>query len=494
MQAAMTLPLPTLEQIRRAVSPRYAPRPIGTRAILIHGFVIALWFGLLACAVGAHGLLAWSVGLAYVGYDTLLLGFVFVQTLKLLRTTPAPAALSLPLPRLAVIIAAHNEAAALPATLAALCAQDSPPDEVLLADDGSDDATALLMARAFGLPEPKVGETSPASPVCPALCWLRLPRGGKARALNAALARVHAEIVLTVDADTVVEPGAILAVRRAFAAEPGLVAASGVLFPVCARHRSGRLLQRFQHYEYIKNFLSRYAWSRQGALLLISGAFAAYRRVALLAVGGFETDCLVEDYELTHRLLDYSAAHALGWRTDVIGAACARTDAPGSLAAFLRQRRRWFGGFLQTHSWYRHMVGDPRYGRLGTRMLPIKACDTMEPLYGLAGILLLVVFAALGRFGTVVLVLAVIGAKMLLDLVFYAWSLALCRRWLGERARVEHGSPVLVALAEPFTFQVLRQAGAVLGWLTFLSGERDWARTARTAARAASPAEVITMQ
>ncbi len=43
-------------------------------------------------------------------------------------------------------------------------------------------------------------------------------------------------------------------------------------------------------------------------LLLISGAFGCYRRGALLAVGGFDPDCLVEDYELTHRLRDHAAA------------------------------------------------------------------------------------------------------------------------------------------------------------------------------------------
>src|SRR6202012_4824023 len=202
------------------------------------------------------------------------------------------------------------------------------------------------------------------------------PHGGKARALNVAMAEVETELVLTVDSDTILEPDAVAAMRLAFARDPALVAATGVLFPICGRDLSGRLFQWFQTYEYMRNFLSRYAWSRQGGLLLISGAVAAYRRQAVLDVGGFDPDCLVEDYELTHRLRDYAVARGLEWDTDVIGGARARTDAPATLGAFLRQRRRWFGGFLQTQLWYRHMVGNARYGRLGTRMLPVKAFDT----------------------------------------------------------------------------------------------------------------------
>ncbi|MFX7764013.1 glycosyltransferase family 2 protein, partial [Acinetobacter baumannii] len=88
------------------------------------------------------------------------------------------------------------------------------------------------------------------------------------------------------------------------------------------------------------------AWMQERGLLLISGAFAAFRREAVVRVGGFDPDCLVEDYELIHRLYRHSADHDLGWTIRVIGGATARTDAPASPMAFLRQRRRWFGGFL----------------------------------------------------------------------------------------------------------------------------------------------------
>lgn len=91
----------------------------------------------------------------------------------------------------------------------------------------------------------------------------------------------------------------------------------------------------------MRNFLGRHAWSRCESLLLISGAFAAFRREAVVAVGGFDPDCWVEDYELIHRLHRYAAENGLPWRIRILGGAVASTDAPAALGPFLRQRRRW---------------------------------------------------------------------------------------------------------------------------------------------------------
>ncbi len=466
-----------LDRIRQAVSPRYVPPPTPPRALAIHAGAALLWVALFVRAFGAASIFTWSVGLAYISYDTALLIFVFVQTLPLLRG--AEMSRSLPLPTIGVIVAARNEASVLPATLAALFAQTRPPDAVVIADDGSDDGTAALLTREYGLPVPNLGQMSAASGRYSALRWLRLPHGGKARALNAAMTSMTTELVLTVDSDTILEQDAIAAMGRAFASDPALTAATGVLLPVCGPTVGGRFFQWFQSYEYMRNFLSRYAWARQDGLLLISGAFAAYRRQAILDVGGFDPDCLVEDYELTHRLRDYAEAHGLIWGTGVIGGARARTDAPATIAAFLRQRRRWFGGFLQTQLWYRHMVGNPRYGRLGTRMLPVKAFDTMQPLYGLTGTVLLLASLAAGQSTVLAPVAGAIVAKIVLDLLFYLWSILLYRSWIGELAKTNVALAILAALIEPFTFQILRHGGAALGWVSFLTGQRQWGSRAR---------------
>ncbi len=447
-------------------------------SILIHVAVFALWVTLFLLAFGRGGALAWSVGLAYLGYDAALQVFTGWQIRRI--GAPAAAAALATDTTVTVIIAARNEATVLPDTLAALLAQSDPPDEILIADDGSTDTTAERLCAEYGFAMLPVGqEGAPVQVGTTTLRWLRLPHGGKSAALNAALLRTDADVVLTVDADTVPAATAIGAVRQAFSREPALVACTGVVTPRCPPTALGRAMQWFQTYEYIRNFLGRYAWMRVDCLQLISGAFAGFRRDAVMAVGGFDDACLVEDYELVARMRRYAGEHHLDWRFRVLGDAQAHTEAPASVRAFLRQRRRWFGGFLQTHWWYRGMVGDPRFGRLGTVMLPVKAIDTVAPLYGLTAFGLLIYFLATRHVAVLAPVLVVIAGKLAIDMAFGVWALRRYRRWVGDPGRGSLPAAAAALVIEPVTFTLLLHAGAVLGWAAFLGGEHRWGRQTR---------------
>ena len=471
----------TLHENFLVASPRHRGMATPAASWMIHGAVLTFYLMLVTACLQSSGALAWAPGLAYVGYDTVLLGFTAVQTWSLVRGQPSRKAEQAGAARVSigVIVAAHNEAAVLPATLAALLRQTDRPDAVLVADDGSADATGTALAP-YGLATSAL-DTMVESSTIPGLFWLRLAHGGKAQALNEALQRIATDVIVTVDADTRLELDAVGALRAAFSAEPALVAATGVLTPVCARGKLGGIFQWFQTYEYTRNFLGRFAWMRADGLLLISGACAGFRRDAVMEVGGFDSDCLVEDYELIHRLRRHATLHNLVWRTRVLGGVRARTEAPGTPAAFLRQRRRWFGGFLQTQFWYRDMVGNPRYGRLGTWMLPVKAADTLQPIYGLTAFALLLWYLARGDVRVLVPVSGVIGAKIAIDLVFHLWSVHLYRRWTGDVAGARFFDALLAAVVEPFSFQPLRHAGATLGWVMFLTGGRGWGQKTRTA-------------
>ena len=467
-----------LAEVLAIQSPRRSPPPTPLASRAIHLGVLGLWVLLLGAPFGLHGVWVWSAGLIYVAYDTLLLVFTFWQTLPLLRGPPPPSGAVTPV-TIGVIVAARDEALVLPVTLKALLGQLDPPDRILIADDGSTDATPQVLHDLYGLEPPELGAMETAHPL---IHWLRLGGGGKARAMNTALSLIDTDVVLTVDADTLLEPDAVGAVRRAFAAEPALVATTGVLTPVCAATASGRIFEWFQTYEYIRNFLARYAWMRLDSLLLISGAFAGFRRTAALEVGGFDSDCLVEDYELIHRMKRYGALNGRGWTTRVLGAAQARTEAPSTTLAFLRQRRRWFGGFLQTQYWYRDMVGNRRYGALGLAMLPVKAIDTLQPVYGITAFILLCTYLAQGRFSVLAPVGGVIGVKIFVDFSFQLWAIHLYRCWVGDRRAASLSHAFIASIVEPFSFQLLRHVGALWGWVEFLSGRQTWGSQQRVGA------------
>jgi cellulose synthase/poly-beta-1,6-N-acetylglucosamine synthase-like glycosyltransferase len=209
-------------------------------------------------------------------------------------------------------------------------------------------------------------------------------------------------------------------------------------------------------------------------LLLISGAFAAYRRSVLAAAGGFDTKSWVEDYELTHRI--YKDAFDGGQRVTVktLAGARATTDAPAAARTFLNQRRRWFAGFIATHFKFHEMVLNGRYGAVGRYMMVIKTLDLLLPVYALAAAVVLVMILVI-RHHLALIIVRLIVAKLFFDLIMHAYSIMLYQRWLG----IPLGRKLWLAsfgatLTEPFVFQILRQLGAVFGWLAFLRGRINW--------------------
>jgi len=138
-----------------------------------------------------------SLGLILYTY----LGFPLLTVLRAwLR--PKPVRSGPELPRLSVIITAHNEAGVIEKKLENTLQQDYPPDklEVIVASDGSDDGTNELV-RAF--PSPQV-------------CLLALPRQGKNRALNQAAAAARGEVLVFTDADSMLQPGALRSLAAPF--------------------------------------------------------------------------------------------------------------------------------------------------------------------------------------------------------------------------------------------------------------------------------------
>lgn len=269
---------------------------------------------------------------------------------------------------------AFPERAALPDCIETLLRQTDAPDEIMIIDDGSMDATIAFLQSRYGvLFQGAFGR----SEQYPSVRVLKKPHTGKSRSLNAAWPRLVSDVVVTIDADTTLEPTAISALRREFQADKNLAAACGVISPRCRPSVGGYCFEVFQRFEYIRTYLTRLAWMRNDALLMVPGALGAYRTEALRRVGGFDPDNLVEDYEIIHRFFRWYYDHGRPINVKVIADARAITDAPDGARAFLKQRQRWFAGFLQTQFKNLDMIGNPAYGPVGSFLLPIKAATAL---------------------------------------------------------------------------------------------------------------------
>jgi cellulose synthase/poly-beta-1,6-N-acetylglucosamine synthase-like glycosyltransferase len=428
------------------------------RFSLLLGFCAVLLALVLVAAFVLPAPWSWSIGLVYIGYDTWLLGYMVITSYRALRVAGLRT-LPLQRPSLSVVIAARNERRDLPLALDAILAQDDQPEEILVVDDGSSDGTAQMLAQRYP------GRVR----------VLTKPNSGKARSLNQALSSVTSDIFVTIDADTVIEPGSISAIRTAFAEEPELAAGCGVLKPVVSRAPLGRAFELYQTFEYLRGFLWRVSWSRANVLVLVSGAFAAFRRERLAEIGGFDPRSLVEDYEVMFRLHRRSYEdRGEPLRARVIPGARATTDSPGKLRIFLKQRTRWFAGYVETMFRSADMVFEKQYGRLGSFHLPIKTVDMLLPVYGFFAVVALIAQIASGLRPAGIVLYAIIF-KLCYDLSCHFISIFLNARWLGRKVTPRFAvRAVFATITEPIGFQFIRQLGALLGWIAFLRGRIEW--------------------
>jgi cellulose synthase/poly-beta-1,6-N-acetylglucosamine synthase-like glycosyltransferase/peptidoglycan/xylan/chitin deacetylase (PgdA/CDA1 family) len=247
-------------------------------------------------------------------------------------------------PPVSIVVPAYNEAAGIEQAVRSLASSDYPKFEVVVVDDGSTDGTGDLV-DSLGLPGVRV---------------IREPNRGKAEALNTTVAAARYELIAAVDADTVFEPGTLAALIRPFA-DPGVGAVAGNT--KVGNRRS--LLGLWQHLDYVTGFnLDRRLYDVLGCMPTVPGAVGAFRKSALLEFGGFSSDTLAEDTDVT------IALGRRGWKVVYAVDARAFTETPGSLGGLWRQRYRWSFGTMQSVWKHRRALFRRREGPIGRIGLP----------------------------------------------------------------------------------------------------------------------------
>ncbi|MGH3325352.1 MAG: bifunctional polysaccharide deacetylase/glycosyltransferase family 2 protein [Streptomyces sp.] len=248
-----------------------------------------------------------------------------------------------------VLVPAHNEEAGIAATVHSLLASTHPRLQIIVIDDGSTDGTADIARR---IRDPRV-------------TVVRQPNTGKSGALNTGLGYARCDIVVMIDADTVFEPDALRRLVQPLA-HPAVGAVSGNTKVGNRR----RLLGRWQHLEYVLGFnLDRRMFEVLECMPTVPGAIGAFRRDALMGIGGVSDDTLAEDTDLT------MALWRAGWRVVYEETAIAWTEVPSTLGQLWRQRYRWCYGTLQSMWKHRHAVVElgsaGRFGRRGLAYLAL---------------------------------------------------------------------------------------------------------------------------
>ncbi|HWP78121.1 MAG: glycosyltransferase [Thermoproteota archaeon] len=249
-------------------------------------------------------------------------------------------------PRISVIVPAYNEEKVIGETIGALLATDYPDKEIIVVDDGSKDKT-LEVAMKF---KEKIKV-------------IHKENGGKASALNQGLLYATGDIVVIVDADTIIGHSSLKHIAKSMIDENVAAVAGNVKI-----RNKINWLTWCQALEYMSGIqIMRRGLDYFGAITIVPGALGAFRKKKLEEAGTYHKDTLVEDFDATMKVL------RSGMIVSGSSAATAYTQAPQTLRDYYNQRKRWYRGNLQVLRRHSDILLNPRFGYLQKLSYPLMA-------------------------------------------------------------------------------------------------------------------------
>ena len=246
-----------------------------------------------------------------------------------------------------VIIPAYNEEVNICRTISSIINQQYPQLEIIVVDDGSKDNTCNIVKETFAAYKNVIAVSK--------------INGGKATALNYGISMASHDFIVCIDGDTQLKQDAIMELMKRFDEE-------GKVGAVAGNVKVGNeinMITKWQSIEYItsQNF-DRRAFDLLNCITVVPGAIGAFRKHAVISSGGFTSDTLAEDCDLTMRL------HRNNFQIRNCTTAISYTEAPETLSQFLKQRFRWSFGVMQSFWKHKDSFMNPRYKNFGMIAMP----------------------------------------------------------------------------------------------------------------------------
>ena len=270
--------------------------------------------------------------------------------------------------KISVLIPAYNEALVLMECFESWQRLNYQNKEAIFINDGSTDKTMQVLHELLEL-SLVIKEITPTnssyehptlfqSIKYPQIFVIDQPNRGKAAALNTGISLASGEIIITLDADSILEEDSLTKINVSFA-DPKVIAAGGMV-------QVGQLINKRGYNNYGKNWIIKYQLSsylssfyvrkvtqaKLNVLGVVSGAFGAFRTTILKQIGGYK-ETLGEDMEITFRLQKFIHERKLGEKLIFIPEAVCYTEVPEGFHSLLHQRVRWQKGFLDCMNLYK---------------------------------------------------------------------------------------------------------------------------------------------
>ncbi len=293
-----------------------------------------------------------------------------------------------------IVIPAHNEEDWIEDCLSSVLALNYPKFEVIIVDDESTDKTfeiinKLVGMRPIDMPYIKHYRDGKVRSIYkgikhPNVTVIRKFAGvKKAGAVNAGLNLASYDYVCSMDADTVLEPDALIKIMAQVEKDPDRIIGIGSYFSLVngLKVKKGRVVEKsfsynpivaYQNMEYIRSFIgNRIAWSKYNAMPIVAGGFSIWRKDVLYELGGFSAEFTCEDIEFTFRAHDYIAKNKeKGYRILMLPYHVGWTEGPSDVVSLISQRERWQRVTDETIWHYKYMFCNPRFGGFAFLALP----------------------------------------------------------------------------------------------------------------------------
>lgn len=315
-------------------------------------------------------------------------------------------------PPLSIIVPSYNEEKTIVESIRSLLNLQFPRMEIVIVNDGSNDATLDVIKKVFNMKRSDINyiqqiTTAPVKGYYESktnlyeyvrrFVLIDKENGGKADAINAGINASFCPYFVSLDADSALDPMALLQAFRMMLDSKDIVAIGGQIAILNGSViKGGRVvkpklpksnLARFQIVEYIRAFtMGRTALAMFDSLLIISGAFGIFHKEFVQNIGGYlsrfltskiaaeytipkgETVC--EDMELIVRMHRYIKEKKLNKKIAYVPHPICWTEVPEKLKDLSKQRNRWQRGLIETIFYHRKMLFNKNYGRIGLFAFP----------------------------------------------------------------------------------------------------------------------------
>jgi biofilm PGA synthesis N-glycosyltransferase PgaC len=396
-------------------------------------------------------------------------------------------------PRISIIAPAFNESKSIIDNVRTLLSLYYNNFEVIIVNDGSTDDTFQKIVQAFELVKVNYffdyriacerikGVYKSDNPSYNRLTVIDKNNGGKADSLNAGINISRNSLIVTIDADSIIESDSVLKLVKPFLEEKDhkVIGTGGVIRIVnsCDIERGHireikipeQILPRLQVLEYTRAFLlGRMAWSHLDGLMLISGAMGMFHRETVILAGGYSIKTVGEDMELVLRMRRYKAEREEKYEVTYIPDPLCWTEAPSDFKSLRKQRTRWTRGLIESLWKHRRLFMNPGYGKLGVLGYPYFSGFIYTIYLVISHKLNLPFFLLLFLFVYTFAVSLSVWAVLFEEITFHKY---------GRKRDVLR--LLATALVEPF-FYPMHTLFAVIGNIEALWGKQGWGKAKRS--------------